>query len=268
MRNRFLLLSETVIRGENHAMSNLVKALVFLLIFSWSFAAEAQYIDRNQTTFYVGMALPRTNLSDFAEQGINVGIREDIPIRKHFSLMVSAELFRNRLAPEVHVADHLQGFTYTNMAKIYNIPVFAHLNFGLRMDRHSNFRLWTEGAMGVNFRIVTLENGTLDQTFATDAGTVHYRGSFVTAYDYPKVSLATQWGIGFTLFRRYSLGYVRYNLGRKSLTGNRMLSDPHFLYDDGSDAPSDGLETVDSFVKFNLGKLRSRYHVIRFGITF
>ena len=250
-------------------MKSAVLLSVLVFVFSFSHTARAQqYLDRNQTTVYVGMALPRTNLSDFAEQGVNVGVREVIPLRKYLSLMVSAELFRNRLSPSVHAADIQQGFSYTKMAEIYNIPVFAHLNFGLRMDRHSNFRLWTEGAMGVNFRIVTLENGGLDQTFATDAGTVHYKGSFVTAYDLPKVSLATQWGVGFTLFRRYSIGYLRYNLGRRSLTGDRMLSNPHFLYDDGSEAPSDGLTPADSFVEFNLGKLRSRYHVIRFGITF
>jgi|GEM_PF-1737202 len=229
---------------------------------------RAQYIERSQTTVYVGMALPRANLNEYAEQGINVGIKEVIPLRKYLSLMVSADLFRNRLLPVVHAAEGGQGFAYTDMAKIYNVPVFAHLNFGLRMDRHSNFRLWAEGAMGVNFRFVTVENGTLDQTFATDAGTVHYRGPFVTAYDMPKVSLATQWGVGFTLFRRYSLGYVRYNLGKSNLTGNRMVSDPNFFFDDGTQAPSDGLTPVEHYTEFNLGKLRSRYHVFRFGITF
>ena len=92
--------------------------------------------------------------------------------------------------------------------------------------------------------------------------------SFLTAYDQPKISFATQWGIGVTLFRRYSIGYMRYNLGKRSLTGTRMLSNPHFLYDDGSEAPSDGLTAVPSLVEFNLGNLRSRYHVVRFGITF
>ena len=239
-----------------------------LLLMCFLQPAKAQYIDYHQTTVYVGMALPRTNLSDFAEQGINVGIREVIPLRKHISLMVSADLFRNRLSPQVHAADYQQGFSYTDIGKIYNIPIFAHLNFGFRMDRHSNFRIWTEGAMGVNFRVVTAEKGMIDQTFATDAGTVHYQGSFLTAYDQPKISFATQWGIGVTLFRRYSIGYMRYNLGKRSLTGTRMLSNPHFLYDDGSEAPSDGLTAVPSLVEFNLGNLRSRYHVVRFGITF
>lgn len=246
-------------------------AVGFVLLFLMSFVAlegRAQYIDHNQTTIYVGMALPRTNLNEYAEQGINVGIKEVIPLRRHLSLMVSADLFRNRLLPVVHAGEIQQGYAYTDVAKIYNVPVFAHLNFGLRMDRHSNFRLWAEGAMGANFRFVTVENGTLDQTFATEAGTVHYRGPFTTAYDMPRISLATQWGIGFTLFRRYSLGYVRYNLGKRNLTGNRILSDPGFFYDDGSPAPSDGLMPAERYALFDLGKLHSRYHVFRFGITF
>lgn len=246
-----------------------VVGFVLLILLSlMATEGRAQYIDHNQTTVYVGMALPRANLNEYAEQGINVGIKEVIPLRRFLSLMVSADLFRNRLLPVVHAGELQQGFAYTDMAKIYNVPVFAHLNFGLRMDRHSNFRLWAEGAMGVNFRFVTVENGTLDQTFTTDAGTVHFRGPFVTSYDMPKISLATQWGIGFTLFRRYSLGYVRYNLGKRNLTGNRMLSDPNFFFDDGSPAPSDGLTPVEHFTQFDLGKLHSRYHVFRFGITF
>ena len=53
-------------------------AVGFVLLFLMSFVAlegRAQYIDHNQTTIYVGMALPRTNLNEYAEQGINVGIR-------------------------------------------------------------------------------------------------------------------------------------------------------------------------------------------------
>ena len=242
--------------------------IVLLILLLTGQSVQAQYIDRSKTTVFVGMALPRTNLTDYAEQGINIGIKEVIPLRKHLGLTLSAEMFRNRIAPAVHSPELQQGFAYTDMAKMYNIPVFAHLNFGLQVDRHSNFRLWTEGAMGVNFRLVSIENGIFSQTFSTDAGNVNYKGGFTTAYDMPKVSLATQWGIGVTLFRRYSIAYVRYNLGRRSLTGSTILSNPVYLYDDGSNAPSAGLPAMDTLTEFDLGKVRSRYHVVRFGLTF
>lgn len=243
------------------------KTVLWALLFIFFLPAHAQYVDRNKTTLYVGMALPRTNLSEYAEQGVNVGIRQVIPLRRFFSLMVSAEMFRNRFTPTLHAAEQQQGFTYTDMGEIYNVPVFAHLNFGLRMDRHSNFRLWTEGAMGVNFRFVTSERGTFDQTLASESGPLHYKGTFATDYDAPKITLATQWGIGFTLFRRYSIGYVRYNLGRSKLTGETKISDLQAVNDDGSMTPV-GRTTLTDPVEFNMGKLRSRYHVVRFGLTF
>ena len=244
-----------------------IKIVLWALLFLFVLPAQAQYVDRRQTTLYVGMALPRTNLSEYAEQGVNVGLREVIPLKKHLSLMLSAEMFRNRLSPDVHAAEHQQGFTYTDMAKIYNVPVFAHLNFGFRMDRHSNFRLWTEGAMGLNFRFITSERGTFDRTLASEEGPVHYKGTFATDYDAPKISLATQWGIGFTLFRRYSIGYVRYNLGRRNLTGETKVADLQAVNDDGSMTPL-GRTTLTDPVAFDLGKVRSRYHVFRFGLTF
>jgi len=240
--------------------------LTFFVLSCLCLQGRAQYIDYNQTSIFVGMAVPRTNLSDFAEQGLNVGVREVIPLRRHLSLMLSAEMFRNRLSPTVYALDMQQGVSYINVPEFYNVPVFAHLNFGLRMDRHSNFRLWTEGALGLNFRIISKGEGTFDQPIATDAGTVHCKGTFITSYDYPKMSLATQWGIGIMLFRRYSIGYVRYNLGSRDVTGTTATGNVQFVYDDGSMAPADN--SVVGHTEFSLGKVRSRYHVFRFGVTF
>jgi len=78
------------------------KTVLWALLFIFFLPAQAQYVDRNKTTLYVGMALPRTNLSEYAEQGVNVGIRQVIPLRRFFSLMVSAEMFRNRFTPTLH----------------------------------------------------------------------------------------------------------------------------------------------------------------------
>lgn len=249
------------------------KIALLLVLACFGLGGRAQrYIDYRQTTVYVGAAVPRGQLADYVSGGVNFGVKEIIPVKKHLSLMVSADVFHNNVSSGAHEITGFtpdKGYTYKGTSSITDVPLFAHLYLGFHADRHNNLRLWMEGAGGVNARFIGKEywhlNRTVPYSIEGVNADIHEQCDIVSTFK-PTLSLAYQWGLGVTLLRRYSVGCVWYNLGKRTVEGHNEISNSLYSLDDGN--PVSIGRTPDIPTTFDYGRLRSRYRAIRFGLTF
>lgn len=261
----------------NKSLSLLLLTLILLV--SAPRAAHAQaYIDYPQTTGFIGVAMPAPAMNGVATSGVAAGIRQVIPIQKHLCLVASVDYFNNRQSPSVRQPFVEKGYSYIDTPTYTNIPIMGHLHLGTRIDRHSNLKLWTDGAIGANMRFISPENAHIANTFMANDGTNDFNlkqeCDIHTRYD-RRVTFASQWGLGITLFRRYSIAMTWYYLGRASVTGTTTISDitTTTTLADGNayiplTEPTIPAVATPGVHNFDQGKLRTRFRVVRFGFTF
>lgn len=260
-------------RSSLNNLSSMKKLSVLLTLIFVSLSCLAQgYADYRQTTFYVGAVTPTGKWGGYSTGGVDFGIKEVFPVKKHLSLIASADLLSTRVSSTAHSDagyTAAEGFSYKGTTHITNVPVFAHLHLGFHADRHQNFRFWMDGACGVNGRFIGKEYWQYDHDARLDAaGTalnIHEHCDIVSTF-YPSFSLATQAGVGVTLFRRYTFSCVWYNLGRRRIAGENEVTSHTGTLNDGNPVELNTQLPVPE--TFDYGKVRTRYRTIRFGITF
>jgi hypothetical protein len=203
--------------------------------------------------------------------GFDAGMkfRFNIPSVKGLGIIASADFFLNMpnddvkdwkedLISELEKEEYLDEFSIA-IPHYINVPIMVGLNYEYGIN--DNIKIWGEGALGLNIGTLT----SFKQSFIGTAEEYdYYYGHWydvdveeTVKYSYSiNTSLAFQFGAGFMLNDKYSLGVHYYSLGSQKIKGEAMLEE---IYDGESSIEDERF----TFKRINPGML-----TIRFGLHF
>ncbi len=200
-----------------------------------------------------------------AGMGLNIGLKAQygipLPILGSLKLMATADLMYNGMKSEasdaINNVGDMVGGTINELKNFdpsapafYNVPLMVGANFTF-IDILV-FKLFVEAGVGVNFRFISDMERTVN--LGSTLGEVGFKTDFDT-----KSTFAFQVGVGVCLFKRVSLSFNYYNLGKSEITGTA-----DFVSNLGS-LPEN---VKDRFTSFSNGETGNSMFLLRLGFHF
>ena len=146
-----------------------------------------------------------------AGPGFNIGIKGKISLPVNgLGITLSGDFIFNGLkGTGKEYFDDMEAHGYdVKRPRFINVPLFVGLNY--KYSVNSKFGIWAEGAIGANFKQVTV----------IEASHTGYYGKYYEKYDFDtKTSFAGQIGGGIMLSDLFSIGVHYYGLGKTKATG-------------------------------------------------